>query len=434
MHISSNVNRFLPYSFIRVFILSLLVTSTALQLFNMAHTQDLVRQLQTNFHSIFETIRRFGSYYNNTPNVLLAKGIHENNGVSLLVRQNNMSVKDLSPGIMKLHAQVEELAPNSVWTVAVLENPSLYAHFLPLRKQYSVAFEQYRLNDVIERVVVRQQLNHTYQEFYGCNVQMTEPYIENGTDAFIRTVYYPIHNRRSLDALVSVDLKESYIQDQIEAYNKRHYTALNIDGEHNAFTTTALFPCSNEMAFSIGFSFTDIIMKAVWPSLLLAVLYQFGSRVLRKQGRSIRTDEMTNLYRRDYYEPKLKRMTSFSLLVLDIDHFKQINDGHGHAKGDEVLAKCARIISSQIRAGDAAIRWGGEEFVIVFKNMHQGILFEKAEQIRLAIANEKIAGLDVTVSIGGVTTHQTAFADTYKIADTALYESKHRGRNRVTIL
>ncbi|MDD1795384.1 GGDEF domain-containing protein [Enterovibrio sp. ZSDZ42] len=434
MHISSNVNRFLPYSFVRVFILSLLVTSTALQLFNMAHTQGLVTQLQTNFHSIFETIRRFGSYYNNSSDFVLNKGVHENDGVSLLVRQDNMSVKHLSPGILKLRTQLEALAPNSIWTVAVLENPSLYAHFLPLRQQYTDAFEQYRLNDVIERVVVREQLNNTYQEFYECNVRLSEPYVEKVTEQPIRTVYYPIHNHQALDALVSVDLNESYIQNQIDAYNDLHYTTLNIDGKNNAYTTTAFFPCSNAITFSVGFSFTDIIMKALWPSLLLAVLYQLGSHVLRKQGRSIKTDEMTNLYRRDYYEPKLKRMTSFSLLVLDIDHFKQINDQHGHAKGDEVLAKCARIISSQIRTGDAAIRWGGEEFIIVFKNMHQGILVDKAEQIRLAIANEKIAGLDVTVSIGGLTTHQTTFVDAYKIADTALYESKHRGRNRVTIL
>ncbi|WP_407330726.1 GGDEF domain-containing protein [Enterovibrio sp. 27052020O] len=434
MQISSNVNRSLPYSFVRVFILSLLVVSMALQLFNMLHTQGLVRQLQTNFHSIFETIRRFGSYYNNTPSLVMSKGIHESNGVSLLVRQDAMSVKELTPGVLKLRAQVEALAPDSVWTIAVLEHPSLYAHFLPLRNQYSDAFDQYRLNDVIERVVVREHLNNTYQEFYGCNLLMTEPYVEEGTKQRIRTVYYPIHNRQALNALVAVDLKESHIQDQLDAYNALHHTTLNINGAHNVYTTTAHFPCSNAATFRIGFSFTDVILKALWPSLVLAILYLFGSRILRQKGRSIKTDKMTNLYRRDYYEPKLKRMTSFSLLILDIDYFKKINDTHGHAKGDEVLSKCAQIISSQIRTGDAAIRWGGEEFIIIFKNMHQGVLLEKADQIRLAIANEKIADLDVTVSIGGVTTSQTTFDNAYKIADTALYESKRRGRNRVTIL
>lgn len=95
------------------------------------------------------------------------------------------------------------------------------------------------------------------------------------------------------------------------------------------------------------------------------------------------------------------------MLIVNIDHFKEINDTHGHNKGDE--------------------------FFILFNNMTHCQLGDKAEKIRKAVAQESIAGLAITLSIGGVFVRDTSFAKAYKSADKALYESKRRGRNRSTM-
>ncbi|WP_276326040.1 GGDEF domain-containing protein [Vibrio scophthalmi] len=149
--------------------------------------------------------------------------------------------------------------------------------------------------------------------------------------------------------------------------------------------------------------------------------------------RRITRDKMTGFYRRDFYEPRLNRAHNFSMLIIDIDFFKIINDTHGHKKGDEVISEVTRRIASQIRSTDAAVRWGGEEFLVLFKDMTDDMLYDKAELIREHVADSAISGIDVTISVGGVTLRDSEFSEAYKRADHALYQSKRDGRNRVTI-
>ncbi|MDD1782815.1 GGDEF domain-containing protein [Enterovibrio sp. ZSDZ35] len=339
----------------------------------------------------------------------------------------------MSEGIAKLQSQLDSYAPNSVWTIAVFENPSFYAHFSPLRPSYKAVFEKYTLGDVMSRIVKREKLDHTYQEFYGCNIRLTEPYEESQTGERIRTIYYPIHNKQSLEALVAIDIKDSFIDLQVQKYNQKYETVLNVDGTDNIYHQRVRLPCSDGQYFGIGIHYVDILKKSIIPSLLIAFLVQLTRAFVRRHGHYIKHDEMTGFYRRDYYEPKLKRMQQFSMLIIDIDNFKQINDSFGHRKGDDVIRESASLIQKLIRSGDVAIRWGGEEFILLFNGMAQHDLQEKAESIRAAFSEQKTAGLAVTVSIGGVFQTDSTFGRCYKAADTALYESKHRGRNRVTI-
>ncbi|WP_237155937.1 GGDEF domain-containing protein [Photobacterium phosphoreum] len=143
---------------------------------------------------------------------------------------------------------------------------------------------------------------------------------------------------------------------------------------------------------------------------------------------------MTNFYRRDYYEKKWLKQHAFNLLIIDIDHFKKVNDIHGHEIGDAVIRHVSKRINNCIRSEDIAVRWGGEEFIITFKDMTNEQLHIKAGKICASIASSPILELDITVSIGGTTATNTHFNDVYKVADKALYFSKSNGRNQYTIV
>jgi two-component system cell cycle response regulator len=159
------------------------------------------------------------------------------------------------------------------------------------------------------------------------------------------------------------------------------------------------------------------------------------------------TDALTSLYNRRYMETHLaalveqaaQRGKPLSVLILDIDFFKAINDGHGHDAGDDVLREFSLRIRKSIRNIDLACRYGGEEFVIVMPETDAAVAGMVAERIRRRIATEPFPiqqgarTLDVTISIGLAALGDTGdtAAAMLKRADTALYRAKRDGRNRV---
>jgi diguanylate cyclase (GGDEF)-like protein len=160
------------------------------------------------------------------------------------------------------------------------------------------------------------------------------------------------------------------------------------------------------------------------------------------------TDPLTGLYNRRQFENIFDSEMSLtqrygedlSLMVLDIDHFKQINDTHGHSAGDIVLKEIAVILQKRVRRSDVLCRIGGEEFVLLGKHMSVADAHKVAEKLRVAIENHMFdlgdKQLAVTVSIGLSTVSANVMADGtdefFDQADTALYYSKEHGRNRVT--
>lgn len=125
----------------------------------------------------------------------------------------------------------------------------------------------------------------------------------------------------------------------------------------------------------------------------------------------------------------------FSLLMLDIDHFKNINDTYGHDVGDIVLKSICKLISQNIRTSDIFGRWGGEEFIILLENTHKEEAFSIAEKLRKVIEASIIDGkYKITMSIG-VTEYKGAGLqsreDLIKKADEVLYKAKENGRNQV---
>lgn len=122
----------------------------------------------------------------------------------------------------------------------------------------------------------------------------------------------------------------------------------------------------------------------------------------------------------------------FSVLMADVDHFKQYNDEFGHPAGDEVLRRVADILRASVRPGDTAARYGGEEFAVVMPETPAAEAFEIAEHVRARVASESFPGKKITLSIGVAEFPNDADLPHAVIAaaDRALYEAKHDGRNR----
>ncbi len=135
----------------------------------------------------------------------------------------------------------------------------------------------------------------------------------------------------------------------------------------------------------------------------------------------------------------LRYARPLALLVVDIDHFKSINDTHGHDIGDEILKEFAQRIATNVRGIDLACRYGGEEFVVVMPDTDVSFAYMVAERLRQQVADQPFristapGTLSLTISIGVTASEGTA--DTAEAllrrADQALYRAKRDGRNRV---
>jgi diguanylate cyclase (GGDEF)-like protein len=127
--------------------------------------------------------------------------------------------------------------------------------------------------------------------------------------------------------------------------------------------------------------------------------------------------------------------SDFSIAMLDLDHFKAINDEHGHPYGDQVLVKVAAALRGSIRAHDTAARMGGEEFAILLPETGARDAHEVAERARDAIAQITVTGGALTCSAGVATTTggETSPIDLLELADKALYRAKHLGRDRTVL-
>jgi diguanylate cyclase (GGDEF)-like protein len=157
------------------------------------------------------------------------------------------------------------------------------------------------------------------------------------------------------------------------------------------------------------------------------------------------TDELTGAFNRRHFaqiatEALGGNAAGCGLLLLDADHFKQINDAYGHAVGDAVLVALAHRLGAALRRGDCLARWGGEEFAILLPDVRsEHELIRRAEDFRRVVGDSPIAHedvrLDLTISVGGALApdHGATLDALLERADSCLYHAKHRGRNRVSL-
>jgi two-component system cell cycle response regulator len=156
------------------------------------------------------------------------------------------------------------------------------------------------------------------------------------------------------------------------------------------------------------------------------------------------TDGLTGMQNRRYFDDALREYLEefqrigkpVGLMILDLDHFKNVNDSHGHDVGDEVLRAVASCLKDMTRYHDVVARLGGEEFAVVAPNMDNDLLMKLAERIRKAIAAMAVVSgnvrLRITTSVGLAIWNGNESADQfYRRADAMLYKAKRLGRNRV---
>jgi diguanylate cyclase (GGDEF)-like protein len=162
-----------------------------------------------------------------------------------------------------------------------------------------------------------------------------------------------------------------------------------------------------------------------------------------------RRDALTGLANRRCFDDTLqaewaraqRQQQPLSLLMVDVDNFKQYNDAHGHQGGDECLRRIATAVASEMRTNDLVARYGGEEFAVILPNQSLRGAAIVAERIRrrverLNVPNPLAPARQVTVSIGAATAlpaAHTEAAELVGIADAALYRAKHMGRNRISL-
>ncbi|MEC5424717.1 GGDEF domain-containing protein [Virgibacillus sp. C22-A2] len=182
-------------------------------------------------------------------------------------------------------------------------------------------------------------------------------------------------------------------------------------------------------------------------SVVLSVGYFMNksSKLLNKVEELTITDALTGIYNRRYFDFIMEKTIPFSkknntpliFMLLDIDHFKKVNDNFGHQCGDEALKHISDIIGSNVRDTDAFVRFGGEEFAVIMPNtdVDEGLII--AELIREAIEksgftynNERIY---FTISIGVSSYNGEEIEEFIEKTDTALYKAKENGRNQIAI-
>ncbi len=218
--------------------------------------------------------------------------------------------------------------------------------------------------------------------------------------------------------------------------------------------------------------FPDLVAPVVWGGHIYGVLVAAGSPVplsrkrpyismladmvaaavqnsivITEKDRQASTDALTGLYNRAYFNPRIaaevgnarESMVPLSVLIFDIDHFKNVNDTHGHPAGDAILKQLAEIVVKSARCTDVVARYGGEEFIVMMGATNKDQACAYAERLRETIARSlfPVPGLDaplhveVSVGVSGFPEDGDSPPDLVKAADEALYEAKRAGRNRV---
>ncbi len=260
------------------------------------------------------------------------------------------------------------------------------------------------------------------------------------------------HEMFGYDAGETADMAPSEFAVEADRQLVRAYVTRRLSGELNRVSYT--FRGQRKDRGVIDIECHGSVMWLSGKPVLISMLMDITERVqaeravqvLQEQLRQQSThDALTGLFNRRYLDDTIDREIALadrerrpiSVIMADLDHFKTINDRHGHQAGDQVLRGFADLVRANARASDICCRYGGEEFLLVLPRMPHVTALARAEQLRIALATTLIPygnhHLKLTASFGIATyPDDAATADTLiASADAALYRAKKHGRNRV---
>ncbi len=239
----------------------------------------------------------------------------------------------------------------------------------------------------------------------------------------------------SLKAIMP-DVKQSLVDEILVDKSIRSIIIIPLYSRENPFGVFCVFSSREELAESET-DFLSMFAQQIELAITIADLFE-------KVKEQAITDGLTGLYNRRYFEEYLKKEVTrakrinqpFSIIGIDLDFLKSINDKYGHAYGDLAIKSIAQVLMANARSIDTAARMGGEEFNIILPGVTSEGAMIAAERIRKAIENTELDTIGhITASIGVATflEHSDNIEDILDLTDQAMYMSKKNGRNRVTL-
>ncbi|MCG3813043.1 GGDEF domain-containing protein [Photobacterium damselae] len=359
-------------------------------------------------------------------------------GSVILLNGGNNKIKDLDEDFNELFNDLNnnEMVESSLWEVAIIYPEYIYVK--PWRdenKKIMTKFKQGYFNHIVELESLIYEVKPNLSVFE--TIVIDGPYIENKTNIDLYSFYFPLYLDRKLTSIMLIDLKSNFVDKFIFDYNKNNFAYFQVDNSNLRKTLFDIVAMK-----SIKDEYSSIIRKPYIYLILMNIIIYFVALYFNYLGikiidyvKLIYLDELTGFYNRKKYLSMKRDLLINTLLVIDIDHFKKINDSYGHAIGDNVIKEVCLRIRKTMRNSDIAIRWGGEEFVIIFYGLTNLVDLErKLDEIISIINSELIDGIAVTVSIGAVISEKTIpLGHAFNHADSALYSSKKTGRNKYTI-
>ena len=285
----------------------------------------------------------------------------------------------------------------------------------------------------------RDDLDTKFWEKFNCNVseyRMNFPDIAQLRNSVKNNQIYQSVNILELVCGLIPQLEKNKVEEFLKEANMKSYILVPLKSKQTHFGSLLVFS-SRESVSESELNFLSLFAKQIELAITIADLFE----AVKEQAV---TDGMTGLYNRRYFEEFIKKEAvranrqnqKFTVIGLDLDHLKQINDTYGHNYGDIAIKAIAEVLKNNARSIDIAARMGGEEFNLILPGVDSAGGCIAAERIRKAIEAvelEKIGHITASLGVATYLEHSDDIEELLEITDRAMYESKRNGRNRVTI-
>ena len=285
----------------------------------------------------------------------------------------------------------------------------------------------------------RDDLDAKFKKYFNCEIsdfRMNFPDYEELRNAVVSNqIYQSSELPRLICGFIPI-LEEEKVKSFIKEAKMKSYILVPLKSKQTHFGSLLVFS-SRETISESELNFLNLFAKQIELAITIADLFQ----AVKEQAI---TDGMTGLYNRRYFEEFIKKEAvravrqnqKFTVIGLDLDHLKQINDKYGHNYGDIAIKAIAEVLKNNARSIDVASRMGGEEFNLILPGVDSEGGCIAAERIRKAIEAvelEKIGHITASLGVATYPDHSADIDELLEITDQAMYESKRNGRNRVTL-
>ena len=285
----------------------------------------------------------------------------------------------------------------------------------------------------------RQDFSELFAKYFNCRLsdyKLVYPMIEGLKDAVINNTIYQSSEVVELVSGFLPDVNKERLIKFFKDAKMNSYIFVPLMSKDVHFGSLIVFSSRENVSVS-ELNFLGLFAKQIELAITIADLFQ----AVKEQAV---TDSMTGLFNRRYFEEFIKKEAiraerqnqHFTVIGLDLDHLKQINDVYGHNYGDIAIKAIAEVLKNNARSIDIAARMGGEEFNLILPGIDSAGGLVAAERIRKAIEGvelEKIGHITASVGVATYLEHSDDLDELLELTDQAMYESKRKGRNRVTL-